>query len=626
MLYITLEDGIKLVDPNDILDNWQNRLVIFSVLGFQRQRELHIYRFGEPTQTQQTLSDLLEFLDENEYEYELDQEIQKILHRIVLEREQYQDAINRVKPDATDTIIEFGDPPRMIRTLKPYQVKCVNHFLSVRHGANFSVPGSGKTTMMYGAYDILKSLEIVDKILVVGPISSFMAWEDEYEGCFGEKVSSARLVGTLESRVSKYINSDKYELFLVHFQTATNDLIELVNLCKRHKILLIIDESHYIKKLNEGVWSNAVLELAPYAERRAILTGTPMPNDYGDLWTQFTFLWTGEQVLGSREVYRERIKQEDKLSEIQKAIRPFFVRVRKTDLDLPEPNFEQVFCDLNRYQQYIYDALAMSLLQDLNLLPEERNQLRGWRKAKMIRLIQAASNPTLLNKFSEEFRVPPLSGSGANVLQLINNYPEYEVPAKIMKAIEIVRDLISTGEKVVLWTSFVLNIQMLQNLLKNVESYTIYGAIPRDEQENIEFNREQQINSFKQSQNPCVLIANPAACAESISLHRACRNAIYLDRTFNAGQYIQSLDRIHRIGTEATVNYYLLIGRNTIDSTIDKRIMEKQVAMQTLLEGDLPVGSFETPMYEMGISENDEKQDFSAVIHDLKQQYKQENQ
>jgi SNF2 family DNA or RNA helicase len=114
-----------------------------------------------------------------------------------------------------------------------------------------------------------------------------------------------------------------------------------------------------------------------------------------------------------------------------------------------------------------------------------------------------------------------------------------------------------------------------------------------------------------------LLIANPAACAESISLHKACHDAIYLDRTFNCGQFIQSLDRIHRIGLEQNeiVNYHILLAKNTIDETIDDRLDTKHETMIRVLEDDIPVGELDIEGPELE-SEDEEAADFDATVKD----------
>jgi SNF2 family DNA or RNA helicase len=115
-----------------------------------------------------------------------------------------------------------------------------------------------------------------------------------------------------------------------------------------------------------------------------------------------------------------------------------------------------------------------------------------------------------------------------------------------------------------------------------------------------------------------LLIANPGACAESISLHRVCKHAVYLERTFNGAQYMQSLDRIHRLGLGPGdhVHYHLLHAQGTVDEVIDKRLEEKKQRLESLLEDDL----VRVDLDETGeMSEPDEEaKDFESLIAHLR--------
>ena len=84
------------------------------------------------------------------------------------------------------------------------------------------------------------------------------------------------------------------------------------------------------------------------------------------------------------------------------------------------------------------------------------------------------------------------------------------------------------------------------------------------------------------------MVANPAACSESVSLHRECDYALYVDRTFNAASFLQSMDRIHRLGLPETahVSYELLVSPRTIDDVADRRLEDKVQRLGRLLEDD----------------------------------------
>ena len=114
--------------------------------------------------------------------------------------------------------------------------------------------------------------------------------------------------------------------------------------------------------------------------------------------------------------------------------------------------------------------------------------------------------------------------------------------------------------------------------------YTTDGDIWEDEEE----TREWKIRRFKEDEKCMVLIANPAAAGEGISLHDVCHHAIYVDRTFNATQFMQSMDRIHRYGKNAEgevicqkhpVKIEILISENTIDDVVHENLRRKMQRM-----------------------------------------------
>ena len=621
MIKLLFKDESLIVDFGEDEEFSESDHHVFFVIasGYLFDKSKSCYVFNDELNVFEVLKETILYLEEKNIEHEQDKTVTVLLNTF----EEDQRAFDKAKNSGSQlkTSREAKNiPSGLIRELKQYQQQGLEHLLGVQHGANFSVPGSGKTTVIYAGFDILKNQGIIEKLLVIGPRSCFRPWEEEFENCFGSVPKSCRLIGTKTNRQSLYFNSDNYDLFLCTFQTASIDIEDLIKLCKRYRIFVVIDESHNIKRIEGGVWSEAMLRIAPYAERRAILSGTPIPNDFLDLWTQITFLWPGQQVLGDRISYKYQCQDVNEVEIIRQAVNPFMFRTPKLKLGLPPANFKRIVCDMAPYQLKIYEALSSKYLREFDILPEERLQLRLWRKARMVRLIQAATNPSLLAQYSEEFDIPPLSGKGASILELIDKYPEFEIPGKIKYMKNLVDQIFKNKDKIIVWTTFVHNIRMLANMFEEYSPFLVYGAIPRDESEDIEFNREQQIREFKNTKNKALLIANPAACAESISLHRVCHNAIYLERTFNCGQYLQSLDRIHRIGLEPDeiVTYHILISGGTIDETIDRRLDEKEANMLHLLEDELPVGKFELEAHKMQDTEKEEEIDFEETIMDIR--------
>ena len=107
------------------------------------------------------------------------------------------------------------------------------------------------------------------------------------------------------------------------------------------------------------------------------------------------------------------------------------------------------------------------------------------------------------------------------------------------------------------------------------------------------------------------------AVAESISLHKACHNAIYIERSFNAAHFIQSKDRIHRYGLPAgtTTNYYYLVSEDSIDETIDERLAVKENRLIEIMES-MPI-----PLFSNAIGDGGDE-DVKAVLRDYARRIK----
>src|SRR6266567_767947 len=552
--------------------------------------EFDLYRL-----TQDELRDLVRHIRGAGFELVLDARSDELVRQAQQERVALDEALRtglRLKRKPIRTLQTKG----FRRDLRRFQIPAVGHMISVPNAANFSVPGSGKTTIAIAAFQHLRQSGHIQKLVVIGPQACFAPWERELQACIGAS-STIRISGARNKRRRSWRRAVKANVVLLNYHIAAIDLADLRDLLTDGKAMLVLDESHHIKSISEGRWAQALRTVAPLAAKRVILTGTPAPNSLSDLWSQFAFLYPAENPLGAREDYtyrRERGGDAARL-DTRERVYPLFWRIRKRDLGLPKPKITRIRVKPGLVQTAIYDALALRTIQDADKAPKELARLREWRRAKMVRLLQAASNPALLSRRSEEFRIPPLSASGLTVTQLIDRYAEYEVPAKIVQAVKLTRDVLRAGRKVVIWTSFVHNIHMLLKLLKNAGPLPLYGGIPLAGQPSEDETRERFIDRFLNERTVRVLVANPAACGESISLHEACHDAIYLDRTFNCGHFMQSKDRIHRVGLRPKdkINYYLIQAKDTIDDVVESRLNEKQRTMNELLDAELSTVNLE---------------------------------
>jgi len=156
---------------------------------------------------------------------------------------------------------------------------------------------------------------------------------------------------------------------------------------------------------------------------------------------------------------------------------------------------------------------------------------------------------------------------------------------KVEYACSRARQLAKAGRKSLIWTSFVSNVELIAQRLLDLGAVYIHGGVAAGDEDD-EDTREGKIKAFHDDSSIRVMVANPAAASEGISLHKVCQNAIYVDRTFNAAHYLQSEDRIHRLGLrqDQIPTIEILECRGTIDEVVRGRLNFKVDRMSAVLE------------------------------------------
>lgn len=523
------------------------------------------------------------------------------------------------------------------RQLYKLQLLSAYHMAFAQNSCNFSVPGAGKTSVVYGSYAYLKNLPAtnpkhVDKLLIIGPLSSFGPWENEYQECFGRKVESMRLIGGVSrNQKSQYLHGlNTAELTITSYQSVISIKDDLRFFLAHNKVMVVLDEAHKIKNTHGAITASSTMELAELAISRIVLTGTPAPNGYEDLYNLFRFIWPDRNVISYNIAQLANMSSnpdDERVPDLINNISPFFIRVKKSDLNIPPAVYKEIIVPMSDSQRAIYDAIENKLMDSFD--DEDTPYLKKIRQAKMIRLMQAATNPELLKYslvgFTDENGDAIAESEEdslfiSNILQFVTN----ETPAKFNRAVELVQDIISDGGKVVIWASFIRNIERMSQCLKDkgIASKTLYGATPvetaADENEFLMETRESIVREFNSDNSSFnVIIANPFAVAESISLHKKCHNAIYLERSFNAAHFIQSKDRIHRYGLpeDTVTTYYYLISESSIDETINSRLILKETRLNQIMES-MPIPLFDNSLEEGGLD------DIKAIINDYAQRTK----
>lgn len=519
-----------------------------------------------------------------------------------------------LEPVTEEDLAALLNDSRFCRSLLPFQKRDLRRVLALLHGANFSVPGAGKTTVTYACYEAERRRERVDRLLVVAPLSAFEAWNEEAGRCFRPVPPVRQLTRSLPLDA---------EVLLVNYQRLRSRFDLLVEWMNAGRCHLVLDEAHRMKRGRDGQWGAACLELAHFAVRRDILTGTPAPQHPTDLDALVGFLWptNGSSILPASA--RTREPSSTAMSELSQRLAPFFVRTRKDELGLDDPIIRVEECTMKPVQAEIYGNLKSRMRRAVKASAGERAELGRLGEIVMY-LLEAAVNPALLAPViggsMEAPLWPPVPvPEDSTLAEQIRRYGELEVPVKFEKLVAAVQRNADRGLKTLVWTNFVGNFQALTPLLAPHSPAVIHGAVPTyADPRSATITRDDELARFRDDPECTVLLANPAAMSEGVSLHKVCHDAIYVDRTFNAGQYLQSLDRIHRLGlaeqVETTITF--LVCRDTIDEVVNERVEEKAVRLGHLLS-DPALTTMALPDEELGYGEWIEAEDAKVLFAHL---------
>ena len=185
------------------------------------------------------------------------------------------------------------------RPLVEQQLWGAYQIVRMQRAANFSVPGAGKTAIVLGAFAYLYSQGIIDKIVTIGPLNSFISWKNEFKAVFGDKLklkvfdyqSDKRSTPTRNRFDAIVGRAAEANLCLFNYEslpTTKDALSRLIN----NKTLLVFDEIHRIKSIG-GVRASAALSIAGSfgAQYRVVLTGTPIPNGFKDAYNFLKILF-----------------------------------------------------------------------------------------------------------------------------------------------------------------------------------------------------------------------------------------------------------------------------------------------------------------------------------------------
>ncbi len=429
----------------------------------------------------------------------------------------------------------------------PHQAEGTEFVATRKAAALFDEQGLGKTKQLIDSVAKEVGEGALDGALIVCPNTIKSTWA--YEIATHSSLPYT-VFGAGKSARRQAFGSLRAVFYVINYEAVSGEVTSLRALLRFKRMALVLDESHRIKTPGAKV-TRAIQRLRTDAAKRVIMTGTPVANKPEDLWSQIFFLDDGVALGGSFEDFRRRYCTAEggyvdldilrtRLSTV--ALR----RTKEQAVELPPKAVIPIAVHMDGRQAKLYHRMREDLylwvkkLTGEEVLKQAENIL-----VRLVRLAQLASNPRLLDASYDE------------------------TPAKVSAMDKLLEEIMGRGptQKTIIWTSFVDNIPML------CARYARYGAVPFHGEMDSEA-RERALTAFRSDPRVRLFVANPAAGREGLTLTSA-NVAIYLDRTFNLVDYLQSQDRIHRISQTEACEIYLLLAHGTIDEFVEFSLAQK---------------------------------------------------
>lgn len=459
-------------------------------------------------------------------------------------------------------------------TLRPYQERGYQ-WLAAMGNLGFGIcladdMGLGKTVQVITCLlDRALALPAGEKkapVLILCPTSLLGNWQRELQR-FAPSLSLHIHHGSRRVRGAGFLKlAARHDIVLTTYHLAGRDSEDLADV---QWSTVVLDEAQYIKN-HRTKQAQSVMKLS--APHRIAMTGTPVENRLGELWSIFHFLNPG--YLGTYHTFRQRYvsgEGADRLRELHRLVSPFLLRRLKSDpdisKDLPEKLELKSYCTLTETQASLYQAVVDEMMGVIG----ERSGMarRGLVLSSLTKLKQICNHPQLFR--AEEGRGLRSESSG-----------------KMEVMFEVLDSIMELGESALIFTQYVAMGELLVSRLARrygTEPLFLHGGISKRE-------RDDMVHAFQNSEKPAVFVLSLKAGGVGLNLTRA-NHVLHYDRWWNPAVENQATDRAFRIGQSKNVQVHKLICQGTLEERIDELIERKKSLSEQV------VGSGETWLTEM---------------------------
>jgi superfamily II DNA or RNA helicase len=409
--------------------------------------------------------------------------------------------------------------------------------------------GLGKTIQIIALLMLLKRHGPAGPTLLVMPASLIANWESEMT-----RFAPALTLMVAHPSSSRVVPAEWEELASRHdvILTTYGYLSRLPWVSKRTWNLLVLDEAQQIK--NPGARQTKAVK-AVKSRMRLALTGTPVENRLGDLWSIFDFLNPG--LLGSPKAFGKFTKQLQSsvppdYGPLRSLVRPYLLRRLKTDRnviqDLPDKTQTRAFCSLTKLQVVLYQQAVTELEERLK--SSDGIQRRGIILATLTRLKQVCNHPAQWTHSGDWD--PSVSG-------------------KFTRLAEIVEELAVRQEKVLVFTQYREMAGPLVDFLEGLfgrRGLLLDGSTPVKK-------RKELVTRFQEDERIPYFVLSLKAGGTGLNL-TAASQVVHFDRWWNPAVESQATDRAFRIGQKKHVFVHAFVCRGTVEERIDQLMESKR--------------------------------------------------
>ena len=471
---------------------------------------------------------------------------------------------------------EMDAPEGFAGHLRPYQGKglaWLSKLVKLGMGACLADDmGLGKTVQTLALIKELRGSGETRPVLLICPTSVMENWRRETE----------KFVPGMETLIHHGIKRNKKEAFSE--EALENKLVvSSYSLLYRDNALfakvgwagIILDEAQNIKN-PDTCQSRAARAIK--ADWHIALTGTPVENHVGDIWSLMEFLMPGlmpNRSRFSREILRPVQAGEKKaMDKVRRLTSPFILRRLKTDKeiinDLPEKIETKEFCPLSREQATLYSTVTTALERTLS--GAEGIRRKGMVLGAITALKQICDHPLLYIKDKSEYA----NRSG-----------------KMARLSELAEEMLSAGDRALIFTQYAEMGELLKKFLQETfgrEVLFLHGGVPREK-------RDEMVRRFQEDEAaPPFFVLSLKAGGTGLNLTRA-NHVIMFDRWWNPAVEQQAVDRAYRIGQKSNVQVHYFSCKGTLEDKIEKLIENKRELAEML------VGTGETWLTELDDSD-----------------------